>query len=69
MTREGRSHETSGRDRIAMLAEEELDRVAGIVDGAIQIHPSAADPHIGFVERPLAGYCPLSLDEALEQKG
>jgi hypothetical protein len=40
-----------------VLAEEELDRVAHAVDGAVEIHPAAAHPDISFHQRAT---CPVT---------
>ena len=46
--------------------EEELDRVADIVDGPIDIHPLVANLDVGLVDVPLAGDGPLAPVEALQ---
>src|SRR3954462_9967164 len=49
--RQGLAEEPLGRLGVAPGREQEVDRLAAAVDGAIQIHPAALDLHIG-VSRP-----------------
>ena len=49
MTLQRLAQEAFGRRQITVLAEPELDRVADAVDGAIEIHPLAANLDVGFV--------------------
>ena len=51
-----------------MLAEEELDRIANAVDGAVEIRPLASNLDLGFVHMPLAGDATLAPIEALQQQ-
>ena len=51
----GTLEEASRRRQIPLLAEEELDRVADAVDGAIEIHPLHADLDVGLVDMPFRG--------------
>src|SRR5690606_21189990 len=46
------AQEAFSRRQITMLAEPEFDRVADTVDGAIEIHPAAANFDVGFVHIP-----------------
>ena len=67
MTLQRLSEEPLGRRQIALLAEQELDRVADAVDGAVEIHPLAADLDVGLVHMPFAGHATLAPVEALQQ--
>lgn len=69
MTLQGLAGEAFGGQKIAMLAEEELNRVADAVDGAVEIHPSAANLLICLIELPLVGDGALSPIEAFKQQG
>ena len=55
--------------QIAMFAEVELDRIAKAVDGAIEIHPLAANFDIGLVYMPLRGHSALTQIKSLQQDG
>ena len=44
-----------GRHQVTVFAEGELDRGADAVDGAVELHPLAADFDVGLVHVPLAG--------------
>jgi hypothetical protein len=43
-----------GRRQVTLLAEPEFDCVADAVDGAVKIHPLAADLDVSLVDMPLA---------------
>ena len=47
-------HEAFRRQQVTMLAEEELDRVAQAVDGAVEVHPPATDPDTCLDYMPFA---------------
>ena len=51
-----------------MLAEPEFDRVADAVDGAVEIHPLAANLDVGLIPKPLAADCTLALVDSLQQQ-
>ena len=53
---------TSALDRwpVMAFAEEELDRVAEAVDGAIGVHPFAWDLDVRLVQMLLGGNAPLA---------
>lgn len=67
MTFQCLAKEAFGCWQITVCAEEELDRVAEAVDGAVEIHPLAADFDVGLVHMPLAGNAPLVPVKALQQ--
>lgn len=52
MARQGLAQKALCRRQIAMLTEPELNGVTDAVDGAIEIHPFAADLDIGFIRMP-----------------
>ena len=54
---EGPAEEALGRLLVALGAEQEVDGLAGAVDGAIQVAPLPVDPEVGLVDvpRPAAG--------------
>src|SRR3954454_17220312 len=54
---QGAAEEALGRLLVPLGAEQEVDRLAGAVDGAVEITPLTADPEVGFVDvpRPAAG--------------
>ena len=62
------AEEALGRRQVSTLAEPEFDRVADAVDGAIKIHPLAADLDVGLVEMPLAGHRTLAPVETPQQQ-
>ena len=67
MSRKRLAQEAFGRRQVTVFAEEELDRVANTVDGAVEIHPLAANLDVGFIPVPPAGQRSLASVEALEQ--
>src|SRR4051812_4353746 len=48
----GAAEEALGRLLVPLGAEPEVDRLAGAVDGTVEITPLAADPDIGLVDVP-----------------
>ena len=54
------SEEPLGRWQVT-LSEPEFDCIADTVDGAVEIHPLAADLDVGLVDMPFAGHATLSL--------
>ena len=42
----------SGRFLVPLGSQQEVNRVAGLVDGAVEILPCASDLHIGLVDTP-----------------
>lgn len=67
MTLQPLSEEALGCRQVALLAEPKLDCVTDSVDGAIEIHPLAADLDVGLVDMPFAGHATLAPVETLEQ--
>ncbi|BCH35735.1 hypothetical protein MesoLjLc_76650 [Mesorhizobium sp. L-8-10] len=53
--------------QVTVLAEEEFDRVADAVDGAVKIHPATTDLDVGLIDVPLAGDGALPAVEAFQQ--
>jgi hypothetical protein len=51
MTLQRLADEAFGSDQIPVFAEEELDRIAHAVDGAVEIHPAPAHPDISIVAK------------------
>lgn len=68
MTLQRLSEEAFGRGQVALLAEIEFDCVADPVDGAVKIHPLAADLDVRLVDMPLPGHATLALVEARSNK-
>jgi hypothetical protein len=68
MARQGLAEQALGSLQVTVIAEEELNRVANAVDGAVQIRPATADLDVGFVDMALSGDPTLSTVEALEQQ-
>jgi hypothetical protein len=68
MPAESLSEEAFGGGKIALLAEPELNRVTATVDGAIEIHPSAANLDIGLVGMPSIADGALAPIEKLDQQ-
>lgn len=68
MSRQCLSDETPGSQQIALFSDEELDRVAQAVDGAVEIHPSTTNLHIGLIDMPFAGDGSLTIVEPFEQQ-
>ncbi len=62
------AQEAFGGSQIASLAEPEFDRVAIAVDGAVEVHPSAADPDICLVHVPFPADRALASIELLQQQ-
>ena len=60
--------EAFGGRQVTMLAKEELDGIAGTVDGSKGIHPLAAHLDVGFVDIPPAGDQALSPGDPLQQQ-
>ena len=69
MTPQRLAQEAFGRRQITTLAEPELDGIADAVDGAIEIHPAAANLDIGFVDMPPSADGTLAPIEAFQQQG
>lgn len=67
MTCQRFSEEPLGRRQVTLLAESEFDSVADTVDGAIEIHPLAADLDVSLVDMPFAGHATLASVETLQQ--
>lgn len=59
--------EAFGRRRVTVFAEEEFDRIAEAVDGAIEIHPLAADFDVGLVHVPLSSDAPFASVGSVQQ--
>ena len=67
MALQRRVKEALCRSVIAMLAKEELDRIANAIDSAVAIHPLASNLDVGLVHVPFTGDATLALGEVLEQ--
>ena len=68
MTVQRFSHKAFGGRQITVLAEEELDRIAQAVDGAVEIRPATTNLHIGFVDMSFAGHATLAPVKTFEQQ-
>jgi hypothetical protein len=44
--------EAFGRPLVALLREEKVNGLAGVVQGAVEIPPVPFDPDVGFVQAP-----------------
>lgn len=67
MALQGLPQEAFGRRQVTVFAEEECDRIAKAVDGAIEIHPLAADLDVGLFHVPLSSDAPLASVEQVQQ--
>ena len=67
MTVESLVEEPLCRDEIAVLAEEEFNRIANAVDGSIEVHPFAANFDVCLVDMPFARHRSFPLVEPFEQ--
>ena len=67
MALQGLPQEAFGHRQVTVFAEEEFDRIAKAVDGAIEIHPLAADLDVGLVQVPLSSDAPLAPVEQVQQ--
>ena len=50
MSRKRLAQEAFGRWQVSICAEEELDRVANAIDGAVEIHPPAPDLDVSLCQ-------------------
>jgi len=69
MVFQGLPQEAFGRQQITVFAEKEFDCVAEAVDGAVKVHPMAANLDISLVHMPLARDGPLAFVETPQKLG
>ena len=60
MTADGFGQKASGGWLVPLGREEEIDGLAGLIDGAVAIGPLAFHPDIGLVQAPAAPHRPLA---------
>jgi hypothetical protein len=65
----GAPKEALGRLLVALGAEQEVDRLAGAVDGAVKVAPLTVDPEVGLVDVPRPTARPQVLPHPLLELG
>ncbi len=63
------AYEAFGSFQVSLFTQQELDRIAIAVDGAIKIKPLAFDSYVGLILVPLSCGLTLFLIEPLQQFG
>src|SRR6185312_633107 len=68
MTADRLAQKAQRRPAVAFGRQQKVNRVAGLVDGSVQVFPLALDPHICFVQPPADAHGTLATMKGLLQQ-
>jgi len=68
MTADRFAQKAQRRPAVAFGRQQKINRVAGLVDGSVQVFPLALDPHICFVQPPADAHRTLATMKGLLQQ-